>query len=49
MNNVSPLVIDWWTAHYTLKLRRESEAYNNKSETFDPSDASEMLKSRTRE
>ena len=44
MNNVSPLVIDWWTAHYTLKVRRELEAYNKDTQSFDPDEASDILK-----
>ena len=43
MNNVSPMVIDWWIAHYTLKVRRESEAYKD-NQSFDPDEASNILK-----
>jgi len=47
MNNVSPVVIDWWIAHYTLKVRRESEAYKD-NQSFDPDEASDILKDKTR-
>lgn len=47
MNSVSPIVIDWWIAHLTLKAEREMAAHKSSgskgSKELDPNAALEKL------
>tara|TARA_Y100000361_G_scaffold153370_1_gene175000 strand:+ start:1845 stop:2054 length:210 start_codon:yes stop_codon:yes gene_type:complete len=46
MNNVQPIVVDWWIAYFTVKAQRENEAYNGAKEDVHLSgeEASQKLK-----